>query len=590
MSQPSNTAPIPSQLQAIEPKTGAAIAEEPLLPASAALPATALPSGFHVDETGVYELRRNPDGDDEPVRICSRLEVVGRCRRAAGDGWGRLVEFVDHEGRRRRSVIEEQTLSGAATAALKNLRDRGLDIAIAEKSERSVAKFIKSCRSDIIYTRVDRAGWIDGRFDTFVFPDGATIGKRPIIPEASLDESEPFRKGNLDQWREKTAKFCAGNPLLILVVSHAFSGPLLEPLGLDGGGFHLRGASSCGKSTALAMAASVWGPPSSVVSWRATDNGIEGVAARANATLLALDELHEAPAHSAGDVIYMLGNGRAKTRANALGRATATATWHTPLISSGEISLADHMKSAGKAIFAGQELRLLDICADGRRFGAFDDLSGVGDPGRFAEVLRSGTEANYGVAGAAFVERLISSNNAFERLRTLIDRHVGLAIASFGAPLDSQAQRALRRFMIAGIAGEAATAFGLTGWNTGDAHRAATELFKRWFVDRTGMEATEVAAILGKTASFIAANNNRLTGIGDSASYDQIGWKDDAYFYLTPTAWKDLHGEDAADAARIHDQRGFLRKHGGSGFQFRMPRAVRGRPWAYAVKRSILNP
>ena len=104
-------------------------------------------------------------------------------------------------------------------------------------------------------------------------------------------------------------------------VSLALAGPLLEPLGLDSFGLHLRGASSSGKTTALRVAASVWGGPGVLTTWRSTSNGLEGMAALRNSTMLALDELGQATAAEVGEVVYMFANGQGKARARRSGAA-----------------------------------------------------------------------------------------------------------------------------------------------------------------------------------------------------------------------------------------------------------------------------
>ena len=73
----------------------------------------------------------------------------------------------------------------------------------------------------------------------------------------------------------------------------------------------------------------------------------------------------------------MLGNGVGKARADSLGNARPTLKWKVPIISAGEISIAEKLAEGGLEAKAGQEMRLLDIQADGRRFGAFDDLHGA---------------------------------------------------------------------------------------------------------------------------------------------------------------------------------------------------------------------
>ena len=97
-------------------------------------------------------------------------------------------------------------------------------------------------------------------------------------------------RGTLDEWRDTVGKYCIGNNKLLFAVSLAFAAPLLNPLNVENGGFHIFGPSSCGKSTALRVAASVYGGPDYITTWRATDNGLEGTAAAHNDTLLIMDE------------------------------------------------------------------------------------------------------------------------------------------------------------------------------------------------------------------------------------------------------------------------------------------------------------
>ncbi len=74
----------------------------------------------------------------------------------------------------------------------------------------------------------------------------------------------------------------------------------------------------------------------------------------------------------AGAAAYMLANGQGKARAGRSGTARASARWRVTILSSGEISLADKAAEVRERIRAGQDIRLLDVPVDRRRFGAFD--------------------------------------------------------------------------------------------------------------------------------------------------------------------------------------------------------------------------
>jgi Domain of unknown function (DUF927) len=95
----------------------------------------------------------------------------------------------------------------------------------------------------------------------------------------------------------------------------AFSGPLLHPLNAESGGFHFVGNSSIGKTSTLLMAGLIWGGGGTtgyLRSWRATDNGLEGLAGDHCDCLLCLDEMGQVNPRAAGQAAYMLANGAGK--------------------------------------------------------------------------------------------------------------------------------------------------------------------------------------------------------------------------------------------------------------------------------------
>lgn len=166
----------------------------------------------------------------------------------------------------------------------------------------------------------------------------------------------------LDEWKENVARLCIGNTRLLFAVSAGFAAPLLAPLGKEGGGFHFWDENSKGKTSLLIAAGSTTGGGGKngyIRRWRATINGLEATAVSHNDILLCLDELAEVDPRKVGETAYMLANGQAKLRMQkniSLGRS---AEWLTLFLSSGEISLATHMATAGKQIRGGMDVRLL---------------------------------------------------------------------------------------------------------------------------------------------------------------------------------------------------------------------------------------
>lgn len=104
------------------------------------------------------------------------------------------------------------------------------------------------------------------------------------------DQHHPT-SGTVQAWKERVSALCVGNSRLTFSVACAFAGALLRPSGTASGGFHLYGGASCGKTTALKVAASVFGGPASLQGWRTSGNALEAIAAQHSDTLLTLAEL-----------------------------------------------------------------------------------------------------------------------------------------------------------------------------------------------------------------------------------------------------------------------------------------------------------
>ncbi len=201
------------------------------------------------------------EGDAESAWLCSPIRVTGIFRRQDGSGWGRLVEFEDPDGTTHRELIDEATLAGNAAELLKPLLRKGLAIERGSKVKNDIAELLQAWQPKQRFILADVLGWTEDSLSAFALGDGRVLGDAAVLfQNGSRELAEMVRpRGTLEDWRREVAEPCIGNPLAMLALCQAFSGPLLQPLGMEGGGFHLHGASSCGKSTLLGVAASVWG-------------------------------------------------------------------------------------------------------------------------------------------------------------------------------------------------------------------------------------------------------------------------------------------------------------------------------------------
>ncbi|GGG65643.1 hypothetical protein GCM10011415_10530 [Salipiger pallidus] len=556
-----------------------------------------IPDGFMLREDGIYEMRGNEDTDEIAVRICSPVIVHGLTRKANGSGWAKIVSVQDPDGEWHEVLIEKLNDGGTSLAPLAPMRDFGFEPAEVDKVAKSIRKLLKEWKPRKRITRVERLGWVDDQHDTFVLGAGRAIGKSEVFLEGVSGEVQHTRRarGSLEEWRDKIGLACIGNPLMMLSVSHAFSGPLLSILGSDGGGFHLRGASSRGKSTLLGVAASVWGAPEFVQSWRGTDNGFEVVAAASNDTLLVLDELHQVDPKLAGNIAYDLANGRGKSRMTSGGAQRNTLRWQVPILSSGEISLEEHMKTANRAIYAGQEVRLIDIEATGQRYGAFDELHEFENGRAFADGLKQRVGEANGVAGRRFVERLVKTVTNGGDVKRNIDSTVAKFLRHWSTALgilpEGQVQRVMKRFAIAAVAGELATGYDITGWQPGQAHKAALGVLEKWFEGRDAATGAEVAAHLEQLSAFIRAAPSRFATEPGAISEVQAGWRIDGFYHVRPEWWHQIFNDgEAQDAARALQDVGYLDASTPGSLQKRLGRKFPSRPRVYAVREEALVP
>jgi putative DNA primase/helicase len=550
-----------------------------------------LPQGFFAEADGIYFYNQDDDENNEgPVRICSPVTVVGLCRRSEGKGWSRVLDVVDADRRTHRLLLDEVLFNGAPAALLRPLHDCGLCVEKGAKARKHVVDLLSVWRPRDTFVRVSKVGWVDDDFDTYVFADGTIVGRKKAIldRDTGIFGEMGGVSGSLNDWKETVAAPCVGNPLMLFAVSQSFVGPMLGPLGLDGGGFNFRGKSSRGKTTLLSLAASVWGAPKFVQSWRTTDNAMENMASCCSSGLLALDELHLVSARCAGDIVYMLANGRGKQRMSTAGMVKPVDTWVVATLSSGEITLEDHLASGGKKIHAGQEVRLIDIEADGQRFGSFDVLHSEKNSGHFVEKILQASTNHHGHASRIFVEKLIASMDRRDNFKNAMSKIMDQAIKGHDLGQDSQVRRVLKRFALAALAGEVATSFGLTGWKKGEAMNGIMMVAGNWIEERDVARAKPIAAVLDLTRIYLTEHLDRFVPCGSSGDLD--GWRDDTWIYIRPETWSRIHGaEGALEAARLHNAANMLKTDKGETLQLKMGRSVPGRPKVYAVSAGVLE-
>ncbi|STX27531.1 inner membrane protein [Legionella beliardensis] len=239
---------------------------------------------FKLTEKGISFLGKDKDGNPMAPRwICSPLYVIAKTRDAKSGDWGRLLEWQlewqDDDGVIHQWAMPISLLQGDSSEVRRELANLGLSISPSKIARDLLAIYLQVCPVEARARCVDKLGWYGETFITA----SQTIGnssERIVFQNNNAIESALSVSGTVEDWRDSIGALSARNSRLVFAISTAFAPTLATIAGEDSGGFHFRGASSCGKSTVLKVAASVWGNPQAYCRlWRSTANGLEGLAA-----------------------------------------------------------------------------------------------------------------------------------------------------------------------------------------------------------------------------------------------------------------------------------------------------------------------
>lgn len=360
---------------------------------------TAVPDPWQLGRDGVW--MRTDDGRTTPV-VATPLVVTEILQGQLGDE--HLTVQWDDAGRRRSTTVPREDLADSR-ALVRVLARHGVpvDSTRALHVVRWLNDFVTANRGSLPRSTVTgHLGWHGAGF---VLPAESIGCEHVFAADAGAEQlaRAVAPSGTLTGWADAVAP-AAAYPGAVLAVYAALAAPLLHVVGAPNFVVEWAGPTSRGKSTALRLAASVWGDHDEragglLLTWDATRVAIERSAALLSDVPLIVDETQRARSlPEAAQVVYDLASGRGRGRGSIEGLA-ATSHSRSVVLTSGEQSLTSTERAGGLA------RRLVPLW--GSPFGEASVEVGTLAV-RVAEALR----AEHGTAGPAFVRALVGQDRA----------------------------------------------------------------------------------------------------------------------------------------------------------------------------------
>jgi hypothetical protein len=233
--------------------------------------------------------------------------------------------------------------------------------------------------------------------------DDGTVSREQITLSSSHQRlgTELYRQsGTLKDWTDFTALFeKAKLNAHMFAVGLSLAAPLLKLTGLSGVTVSFCGPSGSGKTLAQLVYQSVWGDPDKLhFTAKFTPNALYNRLGFYGNLPMSIDEATMISEKEIGEFLYMVTQGRDKTRLTRTADERQTAQWALPLLLSTNIPISNKLSASSSATDA-QMMRLLEFTID--KSPIFANGSAAGR--KIYQFITS----NYGTAGPAFLDHIM---------------------------------------------------------------------------------------------------------------------------------------------------------------------------------------
>ena len=376
-----------------------------------------VPPQYRVSDLGVFRISIDEDGHEHKHQIANnpmiltksilnmenKNEVVGIAFKK-GENW-REFEVDRDRIANTRKIIDLSILGAPITS--NNAANMVEYLTLFEAfNEIKLPTLLTSCKLGWLGKDPNKSFLLSNHLIQAAGQETNEIKFRAISEGESKFAESIMEKGSIEEW-SKLIESCKHFPKVMFVLYTSFAAVMLPLLGTPNFVVELFGRTSRGKTTALKVAASVWGSPdesgdnSFLGTWDATKVQIERNLSMLSGIPLILDDTKRVKnKNNISDVIYMVGSGQGRARGNLTGFNSAK-KFKTILMSSGETACTRFTQDAGA------KARILEV--GGLPFKEDDTKMAI-----FVKKLEQGLKENYGFAGPQFVKYVLNNQDLWK--------------------------------------------------------------------------------------------------------------------------------------------------------------------------------
>jgi hypothetical protein len=379
-------------------------------------------------------------------------------RKTHRKNWYHVFRITEKAGHTSVLDVPRQALAGNGAAAIKLLLKAGIHVVRKKTAEKALVRFLGfKPKREIV--RMQRPGWaeVDGYW-IFVRPD--EVITPPNMPGTGnttyvLDKASRHGlhvAGTAAEWAADVAAPLRGNSNVALAFGTFFAAPLLGFASEPGGGNHLCGKSTIGKTMASDAGQSINGWPFETadetvgVSWGGTEAGFDALAQARTDLGLGMDEITLSNPRTAEQVVYKVASGTQGPRATSTGHQRETAHASVLVLSTGEKPLTVFIKN----IQEGARKRLVDVPAEVQPGSAFETIA-ASQLHAASKRLFKAMKKQHGAVGWDWQWHLVKLTPANIQLQLEEHREAFLALPGVAAIIEQahpQVQAVVNRFAL----------------------------------------------------------------------------------------------------------------------------------------------